>query len=185
MSPMPFCCKAARERHTQTRIIGSRRESTARKPGYGKTNPTSWVFYKAAHSRGPAKYKLHQRIQCHRCPEKQHQEKATFLSVDVLLPGHPHAALTHPNLLLPFCHRSYAHFLTCLSTGIKRLLKSLCSKFMFLSSSIVHVGLKEQHCAPHESEKGPRQRKEPKIYYLLPKPISFIWQDLNQNNFDC
>lgn len=47
------------------------------------------------------------------------------------------------------------------------------------------MGLKEQHNATQESEKGSRQRKECKIYYLLLKPISFIWQDLNWNNFDC
>lgn len=91
--------------------------------------------------------------------------------------------VSHHNL--PFCHGSYADFFTCLSAGIKRLLKSLCSKFIFLSSFVVHMGLKEQYHSPQESEKGPRQRKEPKIYYLLPKPISFIWQDLNRNNFDC
>lgn len=54
MSPMPFCCKAARARHTQTGIIGSRRERKAGKPGYAETNPTGWVFDKAAHPLGPA-----------------------------------------------------------------------------------------------------------------------------------
>lgn len=63
---------------------------------------------------GPAKYKPHQRIQYHRYPKKQHQKKATFLSEDVQLSGHPHAALTHHKLLLPFCHGSYADFFTCL-----------------------------------------------------------------------
>lgn len=137
-----------------------------------RPSPQVGLFYKAAHPLGPAKYKLqpkdhYQRIQCHRYPEKQHQEKATFLSVDVLLPGHPHAALTHRNRLLPFCHRSYADFLTCLSAGIKRLLKSLCSIFTFLCS-LAHVGYKNNIVPPRSQRKAQGNVKNPKfiICYL-------------------
>lgn len=105
---------------------------------------------------GPANYKLRRRSQRHRYPGKQHQEKATFLSVDELPPGHPHAALTHHSLLLPFCHGSYADLLTCLSAGIKRLLKSLCSKFMFFSSFVAQCGLKRTVSHP------PGVRERPK-----------------------
>lgn len=66
--------------------------------------------------------------------------KSHLMSADVLLPGHPHAAQTHCNPLLPLFHGSYVDVLTCLSAGIKRLLKSLCSKFMFLSSFVAHKG---------------------------------------------
>lgn len=54
------CHFAARqlEQDTHTEELLAVGESVARMPGYGKTNPTAWTFYKAAHPLSPAKSKL-------------------------------------------------------------------------------------------------------------------------------
>lgn len=94
----------------------------ARKPGYGNANPASWVFYKALTPLGPAKYKLHQRLQCHRYL-KTAPGKGQPLASGCAAPWTPSCTLTHRNLLLPQVLHSFSympvHRFSCMSVQLR------------------------------------------------------------------